>query len=82
MRPLILKHIFGRKSFFLFLCLQVNITFAQEEKIAGINLLRGEESYLYLDSVKKKSIFLQPLKLITIDRDHLFFLSLGGEYRA
>ncbi|MEM9829331.1 MAG: alginate export family protein [Bacteroidota bacterium] len=59
-----------------------NIVFAQEEKVAGISLLRAEESYLYLDSLKKKTIFLQPLKLIAIDRSHSLFLSLGGEYRA
>ena len=71
-----------RISLFALFCLIANIGFTQEEKIAGINLLRAEESYLYLDSLKKKTIFLQPLKLIAINRDNAFFLSLGGEYRA
>ncbi|UII77238.1 alginate export family protein [Flagellimonas sp. HMM57] len=56
--------------------------FAQEGKIPDINLLRAEESYAYLDSVKEKIIFLQPLKRIAIDRRNSFYLSLGGEYRA
>ena len=59
-----------------------NIGFAQKENVVGINLLRAEESYLYLDSLKERTIFLQPLKLILIDRNHTVFLSLGGEYRA
>ena len=58
------------------------MTFGQDNNIPDINLLRGEESYLFLDSVEKKTIFLQPMKLIAIDRDNSIFLSLGGEYRA
>ena len=71
-----------QKSFFVFFCLIANIGFAQKENVVGINLLRAEESYLYLDSLKERTIFLQPLKLILIDRNHTVFLSLGGEYRA
>ncbi|MBV6645910.1 MAG: hypothetical protein KI790_10695, partial [Cyclobacteriaceae bacterium] len=71
-----------RKSLFVLFYLVVAVSFAQREKITSINPLRAEESYLYLDSTGEKTIFLQPLKLITIDRGNAFFLSLGGEYRA
>ncbi len=60
---------------------------AQEEEkeaqsIPPIGILRAEESYIYLDSIEKKMIFLQPLKLMTINRENNIFLTLGGEYRA
>lgn len=73
--------ILKRGAFVLFFLI-ANITVAQENIIPDINLLRGEESYVFLDSVEKKTIFLQPLKLIALDRDNSIFLSLGGEYRA
>ncbi len=60
---------------------------AQEEEkeaqsVPPIGILRAEESYIYLDSMEKKKIFLQPLKLMTINRENNVFLTLGGEYRA
>lgn len=69
------------KSCLAFLLLITNTLVAQDN-IPDINLLRGEESYLFLDSIENKIIFLQPLKLITLDRDDSIFLTLGGEYRA
>lgn len=55
-------------------------TVAQE--IPAIQLLRAEESYLFLRDTAPGRIFLQPLKLITLQEENGFYLTLGGEYRA
>ncbi|MEO1255101.1 MAG: alginate export family protein, partial [Bacteroidota bacterium] len=75
-----------RKSFvpfyltcFLSFCLE-----AQEENegVPPIKLLRAEESYLFLQESETDQVFLQPLKLITLDQSKGGFLTFGGEYRA
>lgn len=53
-----------------------------QEGIPNIGLLRAEESYKYVDTLEKGTIFLQPLKLIQLDRKKNVYLTLGGEYRA
>ncbi|MBQ4821853.1 alginate export family protein [Aquimarina sp. MMG016] len=54
----------------------------ETQKVPAISILRAEESYIYLDSIEKNLFFLQPLKLLTINRKNNIFLTLGGEYRA
>lgn len=53
-----------------------------EESVPDIVILRAEESYAFLDSAAKGTVFLQPLKWIPISRDKSISLTLGGEYRA
>lgn len=53
-----------------------------ENKIPAIGILRAEESYLYLDTMEKKAVVLQPLKLIPLNKSRNAFLTFGGEYRA
>ncbi|MEM1003142.1 MAG: hypothetical protein AAGH46_10885, partial [Bacteroidota bacterium] len=70
-----------QRGCFVLFWLIANMVVAQD-KIPDINSLRAEESYAFLDSADKKTIFLQPLKLISIDKRNSIFLTLGGEYRA
>jgi len=53
-----------------------------QPEVIPIKLLRAEESYLFLQESDRKQVFLQPLKLVTLDASKEIFLTLGGEYRA
>ena len=54
-----------------------------KDQLPPIQLVRAEESYLFLrDVVEKDQVFLQPLKLIGVIKPKGIFLTIGGEYRA
>lgn len=72
----------GKVGLIVLCCLLASSVFAQETKIPAIKLQRAEESYAFLDSAADKTVFLQPLKYIPINRNRSVYLSLGGEYRA
>ncbi|WP_425234351.1 alginate export family protein [Ulvibacterium sp.] len=63
---------------------RVNNSFGQEaneNEVPPINLLRAEESYLFLKDAEAGQVFLQPLKFISLDDEAKIHLTLGGEYR-
>lgn len=55
---------------------------SKEKSIPPIGLLRAEASYQFVDTLKDRKVFLQPLKWIPVSRSKKVFLTLGGGYRA
>lgn len=71
----------SKYGWLVFFSLTLKLAVAQD-KIPDISMLRAEESNLYIDTLEKNSIFLQPLKFIPLNKSKSSYLSFGGEYRA
>ena len=52
-----------------------------KEDVPPINLLRAEESYIFLKDAEADQILLQPLKFVPLDKEAKIYLTFGGEYR-